>query len=435
MTGRGLRIVALADSDSYVKWCAALLGGLPDRMPGVDVALVLVETPVLVSRAQEEAALVGSGLDPARVHRVSYQELGGWLDAFQADAVLLAARGPAVRVFSRVAAAREPRPVIVTGLPGISIPAKRGAVVYRAQCDLFVVHSVREMRAFEALAAQLGIPQRFALARLPFASAAAKGPVSGTDLVFAAQAIVPRARHDRQRIARLLIETARADPRRRVVVKLRSAAGERETHHEREPYPRLLEAFGAPPNVVVSHEPMGQALDTAEGLVTVSSTAAVEAVARGIPVIALDTFGVSKDLINQVFVDSGLLAGEEDVIARWFRHPDPDWLEENYFHDESLDDWTQRLEELVRLRRSGGLPAREPHPRLGGALRDAWDRKSVLGAADRSLIGRFAMVAGMPLRQAILTARRLRDLVRRPAVEGMPDVVASPEAVVEPLRR
>lgn len=435
MTHRGLRIVALADSDSYVKWCAALLGALPDRLPGADVALVLVETPVVVSRAQEEAALVGSGLDPARVHRVGYHRLGAWLDAFEADAVLLAARGPAVRVLARLVAEREPRPVIVTGLPGISIPAKRGAVVYRAQCDLFLVHSVREMRAFQTLSVELGIPQTFALARLPFAAGEVQTPESGTDLVFAAQAIVPRARHDRMRIAKLLVETARSDPRRRVVVKLRSAAGEKETHHEREPYPQLLAELGAPPNLVVSYEPMARALDRAEGLVTVSSTAAIEAVARGIPVIALDTFGVSKDLINQVFLDSGLLAGEEDVVARWFRHPDRGWLAENYFHEEALDDWTQRIVELVDRRRAGLLPAIEPRAKLGGPLRDAWDRRTVLGAADRSFIGRVALVTGMPVRQAVLLSRRLRDLFRRPVAVGHPDVVVRAESVVEPLRR
>ena len=95
---------------------------------------------------------------------------------------------------------------------------------------------------------------------------------------------------------------------------------------------------------------MARALDTAEGLVTVSSTAAIEAVARGIPVIALDTFGVDDKLINTVFVGSGLLGAEEAVIAREFRHPAPAWLDDNYFHDPAADDW-------VRADRSAGRAA------------------------------------------------------------------------------
>jgi hypothetical protein len=217
---------------------------------------------------------------------------------------------------------------------------------------------------------------------------------------------------------------------------VRALAAERQTHDEADSYPDLLAELGpVPANLVVSSEPMGRALDSAEGLVTISSTAAIEAVARGIPVIALDSFGVWEDLINQVFLDSGLLAGEEDVVARWFRHPERAWLAENYFHDEALDDWTQRIVELVDQRRAGRLPGIEPGAKLGGALRDAWDRRTVLGAGDRSLIGRVALMTGMPVRQAVLLSRRLRELIRRPAAEGHPDVVVRAESVVEPLRR
>ena len=84
---------------------------------------------------------------------------------------------------------------------------------------------------------------------------------------------------------------------------------------------------------------------------TVSSTAAIEAVARGVPVIALDTFGVSDELINTVFVGSGLFGGESAVIGREFRHPEPGWLDANYFHDPADDDCVAQLVTLVELAR------------------------------------------------------------------------------------
>ena len=116
-----------------------------------------------------------------------------------------------------------------------------------------------------------------------------------TDIVFAAQALVPVGRDERAEIAATLVRAAEADPNRRVVVKLRSRPGESETHLERDPYLELLPAR-RPDNLVVSYSSMAAALSTAAGLVTVSSTAAVEAVALGVPVIALDSFGVSKSL-------------------------------------------------------------------------------------------------------------------------------------------
>lgn len=403
------RLLAVADSDSYVKWAAATLGSAGD---GWRPELVVLETPLVASPAQQRAALCGSGVPEEAVTRMN---LAGLLERLRADppaAVLLAARGPVVRVLAREVAELHPRPVIVSGLPGIAIPATRKALVYRAQCDLLVLHSHRERREFVALAAEHGdaVTQRFALATLPFlqGSGDARAGRGGTDLVFAAQAVVPRERVDRERVARLLVRAAEAHPERRVVVKLRAAAGERQTHDETDAYPDLLAALGAlPPNLVLSTAPMAEALDEAEGLLTVSSTAAIEAIAREIPVLALDTFGVSAEMINLVFAGSGLLGDEDDVVTRRFRHAEPRWRIDNYLHSAGDDDWREQLAELVGLRRAGVLPPRASWSRRGGMLRDAWERKQVLGPLDRSPSGVLAGVVGVPLRGVVRTVQRM----------------------------
>lgn len=411
-----LCIVGLADTDSYVKWGASLLGSVKDA---ADVTMLVVETPLVVSETQQRAALAGAGLAGERVRRVEYADLQRELMTLRPDAVLIAARGPLARVLARLAAGLSPRPVIVTGLPGISIPATSRALQFRAQCDLFVLHSTRELREFAALANARGLSQRFALSRLPFAVPPRRqGGARGGDLVFAAQAIVPRERADRLRVAKMLIAAAEANPWRRVVVKLRAAAGEKQTHREVDDYRDLLARLGRrrplPQNLVVSTGPMARALDTAEGLVTVSSTAAIEAVARGVPVIALDTFGVSDQLINPVFVGSGLLAGEEAVIARDFRHPEAAWLADNYFHDPAMDAWFDRMQSLIEQRRAGRLEPKPPLARRGGHARDVFERKMALGSKDRSVAGLAVVVVGWPARLAVRSWNRVKRVVRGP---------------------
>ncbi|WP_426325246.1 DUF6716 putative glycosyltransferase [Microbacterium sp. E-13] len=409
-------VVAIADTDSYVKWAAALLGGVGERW---DASLLVFETPLVVSDAQLASALSGSGLSRDRVERIDYRRLVARLTELRVDAVVIGARGPLVRVLARDLMALPQRPVVVTGLPGISIPATRKAVVYRLQCDLFVVHSRREVREFGALSARTGYAHRYALATLPFARGArvagrsgAAAEEGGGDLVFAAQAKVPAERGDRLSVARLLVRAAEADPSRRVVLKLRAGSGEHQTHAELDCYPELLASLGPlPPNLVTSVAPMRKALSTAQGLVTVSSTAAIEAIARGIPVIALDTFGVSPELINETLADADLLAGEEDVVARRFRHPDPEWLDDNYFHVPEADDWTDEVEALVAQRAAGRLPRRRDHPRRGGRLRDAWERKIALGRSDTSGAGAVAYAVGQPARTVVRLANRVRRLV------------------------
>ena len=47
-----LRILAVADTDSYVKWAAALLGSAPGAW---DVRLRVLETPLAVSASQQRS--------------------------------------------------------------------------------------------------------------------------------------------------------------------------------------------------------------------------------------------------------------------------------------------------------------------------------------------------------------------------------------------
>jgi len=400
-------VVGLADTDSYVKWAAALLGRLPD---GSTADLLIVETALAVSPAQQETALARSGLGQGSVRRVEFARLTEQLAALRPDVVLVAARGPVARVLIRLAAELTPRPVIVSGLPGISIPVTTAALIHRTQSDLFLLHSRREVREFAALAEYRGLAQNFALAQLPFAAhVPASGPTAGaTDLVFATQALVPSERAERMQVAKLLVAAAEADPRRRVVVKERAVKGEHQTHRQRIGIPDLLATLGPlPPNLVVSTIAMGRALDSAEGLVTVSSTAAIEAIARGIPVIALDSFGVTDKLINPVFLGSGLLAPESAVIARDFRQPAVTWRADNYFHDADADDWIARIEALVARRRAGELPAKPPRDRRGGVARDIWERKVALGRKDRSAAGLAVATVGIPMRFAVKWAHRL----------------------------
>ncbi|GAA2792136.1 hypothetical protein GCM10020219_074140 [Nonomuraea dietziae] len=54
------------------------------------------------------------------------------------DAILVACTGPVVDVLvAEVFDGLRPRPVFVTGLPGISVPATEKAWLYRSGCDLF----------------------------------------------------------------------------------------------------------------------------------------------------------------------------------------------------------------------------------------------------------------------------------------------------------
>ena len=109
------RVLAVADSDSYLKWSAATLRAMPARWR---TSQVVIDSPIRPSAAQIQAAA------GERVEVLPYASVIGRLRIERPDVVLLACTGPVVasvaadRVFRR-----RTRPVLITGLPGISIPA------------------------------------------------------------------------------------------------------------------------------------------------------------------------------------------------------------------------------------------------------------------------------------------------------------------------
>lgn len=410
--------LVVADSDSYLKWGAGILGELP---AGWRTELVILATPVLPSRAQKVSALAGTSIEADGVRVLAIRELLELVRDCLPDAVVVSTRGPVARaLIQELAQLGETRPVIVSGMPGISVPATSRAVIYRAQADLFLLHSRREIREFRALAERTGVELRFGLTTLPFLTGR-RSPAPKTDIVFAAQAKVPLLREDRMLVLEHLVETANRHPQLRVVVKVRAESGEQQTHFERFSYPELLhEMLPEPPaNLVVSAGPMDAQLDLAVGLVTVSSTAIVEAVDRGVPVLALEDFGIGPEIINDAFVGSGLFGPLAALPELDFREVEDSWRDDNYLHPTDDNDWVEQLELLVLERREHGLPVRPRHSRgTGGVLRRAWDRKRALGVHDTAVLGRLALLVGTPLRGIWLTGRALRKALRLGLAHG-----------------
>ncbi|GAA4160190.1 hypothetical protein GCM10022286_15880 [Gryllotalpicola daejeonensis] len=406
------KILGVIDSDSYAKWGASLLAHLGDEWT---VELVTVESRLAASDAQLAFALAGTGFTTDAAPCASLAEIIDRLNRDGHDAVFVSTSGAVSEaVITEITQRVHPRPVIMTGLPGISTPPKYKGLFRRAQADLFVLHSHREIREHNELTRQRGVPHNFVLATLPFLDQHEAVPEwSGErdSIVFAAQPGVPHTLADRRAIVGWLVQTALAHPELRVVIKVRAQAGERQTHRERHPYVDLVPA-NAPANLVVEGGSMLSHLARAVGFLTVSSTAAIEAIAAGVPCLVLSDFGVSGELINTVFVGSGLLGSSRELIAARFRQVDPAWRADNYFHPAEDNDWQSQLEIMAGLRDAGLLPERPAKRRSrGGALRRAWDRKRAFGPYDRTAIGYLAALIGYP----VLTARRAAAALRKPA--------------------
>jgi hypothetical protein len=394
-----LHVIAVAESDSYLKWAVSLLGTLP---PSTRVDVTLACSPIRPSASQRAAALAGTPFAGRELDVVSPGALLKRVTLERPDAVLIACAGPSAHAYSDALSRSPHRPVLLAGIPGIALPARRRAWSYRGAIDLLVLHSHREVAEYDAVRVQMEMTGRIGLATIPFLAAHPELPlagdadpldvaeeeahaptgVRGNRVIFATQGKVPVEKENRLAILLALDRLAAARPDLRVVVKTRGQKGEFHTHYEPHHYEDLWRSLVTSRQVrdrdalEFAGGSMAEQLETAAALVTVSSTAVLEAMARNIPVLLVDEFGVDDKLLNQVFEGSGCLGGLKALETADFRHPAPRWLLDNYFHSTAENTWVPMLEELVAGARAGALPpiaaGLDPSRGPGRRRRDRW---------------------------------------------------------------
>ena len=241
-----------------------------------------------------------------------------------------AARGGSAR--------RVRRPVVVTGYVGVVYEKLADGLLLRHGADLVLANSRYDAERFRSVYEGVGAdPGAVAEVALPFLGGARYQPPGGArpfTVVFAAQPSVPAGRADRRYLLRRAAEHARTHPEREVLVKLRSRPGEHTTHVEEQPYQRLAARLpdGLPANCRLVYGNMGELLDRTDLLVTVSSTAALESLHRGVPTAVLTDLGVREVLGNHHFLGSGCLASWDELDAGRLPEPDPEWTARHGVH-------------------------------------------------------------------------------------------------------
>ncbi|MYT23930.1 hypothetical protein GTW69_27220 [Streptomyces sp. SID7760] len=323
-----LRVAVLADSDTRWKW-----GALTARRLSEDPHLTGF---LLRGRATPTARQLGEvGVRAERLSEVTCARFLAEIEREKYDVVVLALVGGAVQAVLHGIRALWPepaeRPVLVTGYVGVVYEKLADGLLLRHGADLVLANSRYDARRFravyEGVGADAGAVTRTAL---PFLEGAAyeKAGSRAHTVVFAVQPSVPESRADRAYLLDRAAGHARLHPGREVLIKLRSRPGEHTTHLEEQPYQRLAERIpgGLPANCRLVYGNMGEVLDGTDLLVTVSSTAALESLHRGIPTAVLTDLGIREALGNHHFLGSGCLASWDQLDAGLLPQGDPDWL-------------------------------------------------------------------------------------------------------------
>lgn len=369
-TSEAVRVAVLADSDTRWKW-----GALTARRiaPSTSVELSGFLLRGRATPTARQLAEVGARADALR--EVTGNEFLRAMRDGSYDVVVLALVGGGVQAMLQGLAALRlaRRPVVVTGYVGVVYEKLSDGLLLRHGADIVLANSRHDADRFRAVYEGVGADASSVTeAALPFLGGAPYEAEKGRDtVVFAVQPSVPESRADRTYLLRRLVGHARLHPDREVLLKLRSRPGEHTTHLEELPYQKLADRLpgGLPPNFHLVYGHMGEVLDRTDLLVTVSSTAALEALHRRIPTAVLTDLGVREALGNHHFLGSGLLASWDELDGGHRPAPDADWLARQGVaadgsYDSAFDEARKRVAELLVV---PSLPAPAPYYTSGTA--------------------------------------------------------------------
>lgn len=382
-------VYVIADSDTRWKWGAALARRLA---PGADVR---VHTVLVQGRSTpSDRQLDDTGYTADSMSRSSMSEVVADLADTDADVVVLACVGGAVqaliRALSNAWRGRADRPIVVTGYVGLVYERAVDGLLLRAGADLILANSVGDAQKFRSvLAAVDADPDSVVQASLPFLSGRAYDPTAAGrerrfTTTFVTQPGVPETRVERRYAMAQVLEHAMTNPSRQVIVKLRGRPGERTTHVEPHHFATMLKSRSLPDNVELAYGSMSDVLDRTDLCVTVSSTAAIEAMHRQIPTAILTDFGIRESLGNHVFLGSGVFASWAALHAGAVPKTDSGWAADN-----GVDDPDPFAEAARRIAAFTVAP-RPP-------LRAWWDATDAPGYLPALLARHGVDVFGVPL--------------------------------------
>lgn len=357
--------MVLADSDTRWKWGALTARRItPDAAPA---ARLLRGRATPTPRQLAEIGIPARSLREVTA-AAFLDEVKGFAGADRdtCDVIVLACVGGTVQaVLHGLARAWEGaarRPVVVTGYVGVVYEKLADGLLLRAGADMVLANSAHDARRFRAVYEGVGADAGSVVeAALPFLDGDRYRPDPGRPftVTFAVQPSAPEGREDRGYLIRRAVRHARRHPDREVLVKLRSKPGEHTTHIEEFPYQKLVARLDPPANLRLVYGHMGEVLDRTDLLVTVSSTAALESLHRGIPTAVLTDLGIREALGNHHFLGSGCLASWDELDDGYVPEADPAWTADHGVTAPSP--FAAVRDRITELAGTAGLPPLSPY--------------------------------------------------------------------------
>lgn len=223
------------------------------------------------------------------------------------------------------------RPVLVSAYPGIILRDPVKGLMARAPADVLCLNSDENLAVYQHSVRALGGDASNGIVTGPPAlwNIVQRPPVIDGAIVFFDQPNIPRSRNERAYVVDQLLGLAGRFPGTEIVVKPRIRPGARTFHDCPHPISTLLteRARGhLPVNLKIVYEPVQTLLQKTSVALTISSTAALEAMKSGVATRILVDLGLSEPLGTVFFAESGCLAQFRSIHPRLAPSVNDAWL-------------------------------------------------------------------------------------------------------------
>ncbi|CAK6687879.1 hypothetical protein OGCDGJMD_00310 [Cyanobium usitatum str. Tous] len=317
---QGRQVAALACFDSFGKTAMNLLRVA--RKEGASTSLHLLELPGRkLSRRQ---VLEIRRIDPRTA--IKQHEWGQLrelrTDLVQVDALVLGLDGRRTRETQLLLQSawidQLRRPVLISAYPGILFRHQLEGMMDRSGVDLLCLNGETDAQLYRHACSALGLDSGNAVVTgLPILwSIEPRLQVpDAASIVFFEQPSVPDNPIQRKYICRRLADLAQAWPSHPVIFKPRTSKVEATLHRQHgEMASRIEKLSRRVPNLQISYKPSLTLLKKCGCAITVSSTAAMEAMALSVSTRIVSDLGVNETLGNHYFLESAAIADFDSII-------------------------------------------------------------------------------------------------------------------------
>ena len=311
----GRKVAAVACFDSFGKAAMTMLASC--RQEGAETTLHLLQiSNRALSRRQR--------LEISRTDRRTSIRKGAWGDfrslgadmADDTDVLILCLDGlrsrDALLMLAKEWNQRTDRPVLVSAYPGLLFRFALEGMLDRSGADLLCLNSDQDFAQYRLGREALGLTSDNAVVTgLPLLwNAETERPSPDRpSIVFFEQPSIPVHPLQRRYLCNQLKELAEAWPNHPVIFKPRTSSIESTLHRRHGEMAGVIEQMRETvPNLQLSFKPATRLLRQCGCAITVSSTAALEAMAMGVSTRIVGDLGVTETLGNHFFAESGAVA-------------------------------------------------------------------------------------------------------------------------------